>query len=127
MKKVGKKPQNRKPEERAPDGTFTKGNTGNPGGQPQWRREFAEAFGKRCAPLAEAVLFRVLSGRGKDGKDDPDITTDHQLRAAEDVLMYVVPRPKQEVDVNNTGPGVFAGLTPEQLVAIATGKGQETK
>lgn len=127
MSKGGKKPQNRTPEERAPDGTFAKGNTGNPGGQPQWRREFAEAFGKRCAPLAEEVLFRVLSGKGKDGKKDPDITTDHQLRAAEDVLMYVVPRPKQEVDVNNTGPSVFAGLSPEQLVAIATGNPVERK
>lgn len=121
-----KLPQKRKSEDvRNERGRFTPGNSANPGGQPQWRRQFMEAFGKRCAPLAEEVLWRVLNRKDEHGAPDPDITTDHQLRAAEDVLLYVLPKPKQEVSVEGELKSPFAGLTPQQLVAIATGKPTE--
>lgn len=107
---------------RREDGTVASG-TPNPGGVPKWRREFTEAFGKRCAPLAEQILFHTMSGRhANTGEMDDSITLDHKLSAATETLKYVLPKPRQEVEVSGGGASPLALLTPELLVALATGK-----
>ena len=118
------KPQVRKeqgtPVRRA-DGTFDKGSSGNVGGQPQWVREFRDAFGKRCAPLAEQVLHDVLSGA------EPDAKVSDKVSAADTVLKYVLPKPTQQVEVS-APPGTaaaFAGLSAAQLLEIAKMKPPE--
>jgi hypothetical protein len=120
-------PQKRKAEAmRRKDGTFGPGNAGNPGGVPQWRRAFVEAFGERCAPLAEHILYSAMSGKHPDtGKPDKKVTLNHRMEAAAEVLKYVLPKPKQQVEVSGDGTSPFSSLTPEQLVAIATGRVQE--
>lgn len=141
---TAKRPQDRAPVERAPDGTVVSGGGSlNPGGQPAWVREFREAFGNRCAPKAEQVLNRILD-RALDTSDLDKALTDGtpevQLKAeqavserlkqagqaADTVLKYVLPKPTapQEVTVTDKRDA-FAGLTAEQLVELAKHKPQE--
>lgn len=128
---------------RNPDGTFPKGVSGNPQGQPQWVREFRDAFGQRCAPKAEQVLNRILD-RALDTSDldraltegEPEVqlkaeqALSERMRqagsAADTVLKYVLPKPTQQVEVKVDGKSeAFAGLTAEQLVELAKHKPQE--
>lgn len=130
---------------RAADGTVAAGGGSlNPGGQPAWVREFREAFGQRCAPKAEAVLNRILdraldTEALDDGLEHEDVevrlVAEKRLsermmqagQAADTVLKYVLPKPKQEVEVS-AAPGTsaaFAGLSTEQLLELAKHKPQE--
>lgn len=104
---------------RRPDGTFAKGVSGNPQGQPQWVREFRDAFGKRCAPLAEQVLHDVLSGA------EPDAKVSDKVSAADTVLKYVLPKPTQQVEVTVPQGAQFAGYTPAELLELAKQKPKE--
>lgn len=114
-------PQSRNPVGRASDGTVVEG-TGslNPGGVPKWRREFAAAFGERCAPLAEQVLYNVLSGAEEGAK------VSDKVSAADVVLKYIIPKPTQQHDVSVVDKrDAFAGLSAEQLVELAKQKPPE--
>ena len=102
---------------RAERGRFAKGSSGNPQGQPQWVREFRDAFAQRCAPLAEQVLHDVLSGA------EPAAKVSDKVHAADTVLKYVLPKPKQEVEVTvDDKREAFAGLTTAQLLEMAKNK-----
>lgn len=107
------------PPERSADGKWVKGSSGNSGGQPQWVREFREAFGKRCAPLAEQVLHNVLSGA------EPDAKVSDKVSAADTVLKYVLPKPTQQVEVTVPQGAQFAGLSPAELLELAKQKPKE--
>lgn len=108
-------PQDRKSVERAPDGTFRPGAASpNPGGQPKWMKEMREGL-KAMLPSARTRLAKII----EEGSDK-DATA-----AARLVLEYTLPKPKTRVKVDGMGPSPLAGLTAEQLVALATGKGGE--
>jgi hypothetical protein len=98
-------------------GRFAKGSSGNPQGQPQWVREFRDAFARRCAPLAEQVLHDVLSG------SEPDAKVSDKVHAADTVLKYVLPKPTQQVEVTvDDKREAFAGLTTAELAELAKQK-----
>lgn len=104
---------------RLPNGRFPPGVTGNAAGVPQWRRDFAAAFGERCAPLAEKVLHNVLSGA------EPDAKVSDKVSAADTVLKYVLPKPTQQVEVTVPQGAQFAGLSPAELLELAKQKPKE--
>lgn len=135
-------PQNRDPAMRRPDGKFGPGNSANPGGQPQYMKRFREAL-KGLHPdteqLARKVIQRALDVKDLEeivanSGDDPQrrvnaekaIATrlDQGMRMTAEVWRYTLTPPKARVKVEGVGPSPLAGLTPEQLVALATGKGE---
>ena len=123
------------------DGKVTAGGGSlNPGGQPKWLREFREAFGQRCAPKAEQVLNRILDraldtsvlDAAMESEDvDTRLAAEKRIsermqqagQAADTVLKYVLPKPKQEVAVVvDDKREAFAGLTTAQLLEMAKNK-----
>lgn len=126
---------------RTPEGKVAAGGGSlNPGGQPKWLREFRDAFGARCAPKAEAVLNRILDraldiGDLEAAAESEDVDTrlaaekrisermQQAGAAADTVLKYVLPKPKQEVAVTvDDKREVFAGLTTAELAELAKQK-----
>lgn len=105
-------PQDRNAAARAPDGTFKPGApSANPGGQPKWMREMRESL-KAMLPSTRKRLANIIeSGSDKDA-----------TAAARLVLEYTLPKPRARVKVEGAGSSPLAGLSAEQLVALATGK-----
>ena len=141
----GKTPESREPVVRDANGRVAGGGSLNPGGLPKWRREFADAFGERCAPKAERVLNRILDRAlnidvleavlESDGSSEAKLAAEKRISdrmaqggaAADTVLKYVLPKPTQQVEVSAT-PGTaaaFAGLSASQLLEIAKMKPPE--
>lgn len=113
------KPQDRNPTEstgtgRNPDGTFGKGNSANPGGQPKWVKAARDAMRDELWPLAQRHLRRVLSGeapRDTTPTEDAlyaDVTVEDRTTAAKLVVEYTLPKPKQSVSAKVDGD--FGGL-----------------
>lgn len=98
-------------EAQAPGKPFKKGQSGNPGGQPAWVKKVRDSL-KKCSPLAVRTLKDVM----RNGPDK------ERVRAAAEVLKYVVPAPKQRVKVERDGKDPLASLSPEELVAFIVGK-----
>lgn len=138
---MGKKPHSNAPVVRSPTGALAKGGGSlNPGGVPKWRREFAEAFGERCAPKAEQVLNRILDRaldiapleKALESEDlDTRLAAEKRISermgqagaAADTVLKYVLPKPKQELAVTvDDKREAFAGLTTAELAELAKRK-----
>lgn len=95
-----------------PEWQFKPGQSGNPGGQPAWLKKVRQSL-RGLTPLARKTLREVMKNAPKDGD---------KVRAAEVVLKYTVPQPKQRVEVSRGGNDPLAGLTPEQLVAFVKGE-----
>jgi hypothetical protein len=129
---MGKRQDTAPDVERESDGKWLPGQSPNPGGMPKWVKTFRDAMRDRCAPLAERHLYRVLGGQ-EAGRDDSDpvyqgLTADDRTKAAKVVLELVLPKPKQSVRLsgdkkNPVAP--LAGLTVDQLLALATGQKPE--
>lgn len=110
-----------------PIGTpYPKGKSGNPGGQPKWVKKVRDAL-KKDANVARRLLNRVM--RGKDilgGAEAREVKVSDSVKAAEVVLKFTLPMPKQTHRVEGKGGDPLGVLTAEQLVAFLTGrKGHE--
>ena len=97
---------------RADGGKFAKGKSPNPGGQSQWMKDVKRSL-RDLTPLAAKTLKQVMEGSEKDAD---------RVRAADVVLKYTVPPPKQTHRVEGKGGDPLAMLTPEALVAFITKK-----
>lgn len=107
-------PQKPSPVERDEKGRPVQGGGSlNPGGQPKWVKEVRDALAQNCVPLAEKRLRKIL----EEDHADPD----DWIKAAKVVFEFTIPKPKQDVNVTGIPPSPFAGMTPEQLLAIARG------
>lgn len=114
--------------ERGERGKWLPGVSPNPGGQPKWVRGLRESLREHCAPLAARHLARVLGGPvPKDETPEEaavyaEVSADDRTRAAKVVLEYTMPKPKATVTVQHTGNNMLAGLSVEELKALASRK-----
>jgi hypothetical protein len=100
------------PDLRNPDGTWASGKSPNPGGQSKMVREMRHAL-REMLPEGVARLRAIItSGTDKDAN-----------AALKTLFDYTLTKPKTRVKVDGMGPSPLAGLTAEQLVALATAKG----
>lgn len=90
---------------KGPDG---KGKSGNPGGQSREKRAFLERLRTEDAD----EIYEALMGLIREG-NAPAI-----LRAVE----YIAGKPPDVLQVNARVSNPIAGMTPEQLLALATGR-----
>lgn len=102
-------------------GQFGPNNNAGTGGLAGWQKNLRNLL-KEDALEARAHLRRAIRGEGKDGKPDPDIKIQDQNKAAEIVLRFTLPMPKQRVKVERDGKDPLAGVSPEELVAFIVGK-----
>lgn len=101
------------PELRNPDGTWVPGKSPNPGGQSKAVREMREAL-RAMLPAGEKRLRAIIeSGSDKDAN-----------AALKTLFDYTLTKPKTRVKVEGMGQSPLAALSIEQLVALATGKGE---
>jgi hypothetical protein len=92
---------------------FKKGESGNPGGGPKWLKGVRESL-KSLTPLAAKTL--------KDIMENTDAKDADRAKAADVVLKYTVPLPKQTHRVEGKGGDPLALMSAEALVAFVTGK-----
>lgn len=103
-----RQPQSKGPEERAPerrpDGTFAPGSSGNPGGVPEWVRKVRAQL-EEGSPEAADLLKRLVRGEvteevvTKAGVMTLPADAKTRAFAAKTMLEFVVPKPKQEIEV----------------------------
>lgn len=99
---------------------YKAGQSGNPGGQPKWVKEVRDALRKDAA-LARRLLRRVMQGKDL-GAGGREVRIADSVKAAEVVLKFSIPPPRQTHRVEGRGGDPLGVLTPEQLVAFITGK-----
>lgn len=134
-----KKPQNRDPAERQPNGQFGAGNRANPGGQPKWVAT-VRAMLDEGAPEAVDYLRSVVvggpvkstlldeEGEAIEGNTYPDI--DQRTAAAKVVLDYAVPKPKLTIEHEHKAPTktlAELGMSDEEICALARQALEKTK
>lgn len=106
-------PEQRNSVGRKADGTFASGTCPNPGGQSKVVREMREAL-RAMLPAGEKRLRQIIeSGSDKDAN-----------AALKTLFDYTLTKPKTRVKVEGMGASPLAALSVEQLVALATAKGE---
>ena len=86
---------------------FTKGKSGNPGGQPQWVKKVRDSL-RALTPLAKKTLRDVM----QNGEDKA------RVAAAKTVLEYTVPKPKQRLKVSGQLSNPVGELSTEDIQAL---------
>lgn len=92
---------------------FKKGVSGCPGGQPKWLRDVRTAL-RELTPVAVKTLKEIMENSESKDAD--------RAKAADVVLKYTVPLPKQTHRVEGKGGDPLALLSAEALVAFVKGK-----
>jgi hypothetical protein len=116
-------PENREPADphRRKDGTFGAGNSANPGGRAGWQKDLRELLredAKEARLLLRAVIAGTVAGR--------EVRVADSVKAAEVVLKFTLPMPKQTHRVEGKNGDPLGLLSPEALVAFITGKKEGT-
>lgn len=106
-------------------GKFLPGNKAGTGGKSRFEVKLRGLL-KEDAFLAREFLRNTLQGRNLAGEEDAAIEHVDKQRAADSILKYTLPLPKQTHKVEGGGSSALVGLTSEALVAFITGK-RETK
>lgn len=106
-------------------GRLRPGHTANPGGVPKWLRKVRKELAKG-APEAFEFLRATFRGETKaemvvDGEtvEVPARLSD-RIAAAKAYLEYAVPKPKQEMEIRQTGESLLTGLDQAKLLEWAT-------
>lgn len=111
---------------RNPNGTFHKGQTGNPGGKPKWLGEVQRAL-KGGSLEAAQYLASVVRGDAtepyvtKDGETlASPVRAKDRIAAAKVVLEFTVPKPQNRDEKDAaTATRVLAQWTREELLIAA--------